>query len=454
MRKIILILSLFLSEAVMFSQAVTTFSWNSYNHASNTPIGATDYSTNLTCTSPVRTVPVSANITSSAGTGVFKNAVNPSATTPVYSSSTDPMNTSQSCAPNGLVLAVDWADVNQNVTVTIYFDLSANGVTGPVKFSIDDINKQSNFYDKVDISATGSAGVLTPVITSPVPTNNTSGGGGCSGSPWTFADCNGGATTTSNVLTIPAAGNNGDCTNWANEFVTVGTSSDVVSTITIKYYSGTAAQAGTANPAQQYIVISALTTGGVCAVVLPVELLSFSGKCNGSKNIFNWTTATEENNAYFTLEKSIDGETFETVAKIKGNGNSTREINYSYSYEEENTSYKYFRIKQTDFNGKTKILKLIYLNCVDVLGGLKLYPNPANNEIKLEFEASRESVFTINITDLMGRLLKSIQYVATEGFNQSLVNIQDLPSGSYQVSINSNTGSRPQILKFIKTIGD
>ncbi len=452
MRKIAFIFCLFFCKASVFAQ-VTTFLWSGYNHASNTPVGATDYSFNLTCTSPVRTVPVSANITSSAGTGVFKNVVNPSTASPAYSNNVDPMGTSQTCAPFGLVLAVDWANVTSFVTVTIYFDLSANGVTGPVKFSIDDINTQaSSFYDKVDISATGSAGVLTPVITSPIPSNNTAGGGGCSGSPWSFADCNGGATTASNVLTIPAASNNGDCTNWANEFVTVGTAADVISTITIKYYSGTAGQTGTANPAQQYIVISALTTGGVCAVVLPVELLSFSGKCNGAKNVFNWTTITEENNAFFTLEKNKDGETFETVAKINGNGNSTRELNYNYSYEEENTSYKYYRLKQTDFNGKSKILKLMYLNCIDALGNLKLYPNPASSEVKVEFEVAEAAVFTINVTDIIGRSLKSINYSASQGTNEAVISVEDLPAGSYYVVINGNNGNRPQTLKFIKSV--
>jgi hypothetical protein len=452
MRKIIFIQVLLFSKLVAFTQ-VTTFLWSSYNHAADTPFGAADYTFNLTCTSPLRTVPVSANITSSAGTGIFKNVVTPSTASPAYANNTNPMGTSQTCAPYGLVLAADWANVTSSITVTIYFDLSANGVTGPVKFSIDDINTQnSSFYDIVDISATGSAGVLTPVITSPIPSNNTAGGGGCSGSPWSYADCNGGATTASNVLTIPAAGNNGDCTDYANEFITVGTAADVISTITIKYYSGSSAQigGGTTNPAQQYIVISALTTGGVCVVVLPVELLSFSGKCNGKKNAFNWTTITENNNAYFTLEKSKDGETFETVAKIKGNGNSIKELKYSYTYEEENANNKYYRLKQTDFNGKSKVLKLMYLNCIDALGNLNLYPNPATEEIKLEFESSEDANFTVNITDIIGRLLKSTQHTATQGLNQVLVNIQDLPAGSYYVSINSNIGSRPQILKFIK----
>ncbi len=240
----------------------------------------------------------------------------------------------------------------------------------------------------------------------------------------------------------------------AGPSTTTNTAANTSSTVSYVTPSTSNVFTVTATSASGCAVTTTTTIANDFCILLSAEVTSFTGKCIGSKKIFNWQTISEVDNAHFTLEKSKDGETFETIEKIKGNGNSTRQLNYNYSYEEENASYKYYRLSQTDFNGKTKILKLTYLNCVDAVGNLRLSPNPANSEIKLEFEASKESVFTVNITDFIGRVLKSIQYVATEGFNQSLVNIQDLPSGSYQVSINSNTGSRPQILKFIKTIGD
>ncbi|MEO8761955.1 MAG: T9SS type A sorting domain-containing protein [Bacteroidia bacterium] len=433
---------------------VTTFLWSGYNHATHTPIGSTDYTFNLTCASPARTVPVSANITSSAGNGIFTyNVVNPSTASPAYSNNVDPYATGQGCAPFGLALGVNWTNVSSFITVTIYFDLSANGVTGPVKFSIDDINSGASFYDIVSVSATTSTGVnRLPVITSPIPANNTAGGGGCSGSPWSFADCNGGASSTATTLTIPAAGNNGNCTNYANEFVTIGSAADVISTVTIKYFSGTAGQTGNANPTNQYIVISGLTTGGVCSIILPVELLGFTGKCSGTKKTFNWTTATEENNSHFTLEKSSNGTDFEVVSTIKGNGSSNRQLAYNFAYNEDNSAYKYYRLKQTDFNGISKNLKIIYLDYIDAVGNLNLYPNPANNEINIEFQSTEEDLFTITIVDLMGRTFKTLTQLSTQGKNNIVMNVSDIPAGSYHVIIAGTYGSRPQTLKFIKVL--
>lgn len=62
---------------------------------------------------------------------------------------------------------------------------------------------------------------------------------------------------------------------------------------------------------------------------LPIELTTFSGVCEKTGTRFNWTTATEKNNAYFTIEKSEDGVNFSVLANIAGTGNSTSFTYYS-----------------------------------------------------------------------------------------------------------------------------
>jgi len=407
--------------------AQTTFSWA--NYTTNTifsPFTAQSYSCTLIGGS--FTDVALATITSSAGTGIFKSS------TPKYSTSTNPF-TGASCStsPNGLFLSVDWTNAISFVTITLSFDGGVNGVCGPVAFSIYDINDDGfgSWNDAVAVSAVNSAGTAISVSKT--------------------ADCNG--STGSGTTVIFDANSSSSCTCYGNNNVSIGTASTIIKTVTIKYYSTTTPSSYNVSP--QYIVLSNVTTGGFgCAsIVLPVELLSFTGKCSAAKNIFNWSTATEQNNAYFTLEKSKDGEVFETFAKIKGSGNSSKVVNYMYTVEEEdNSTNKYYRLSQTDINGKSQILKLIYLNCVDVIGNLKLYPNPATNEIKINFESALESEFTINITDMLGRLLKTTTCFTSDNINESTINIADLAAGNYHAIVSNKDGTRPQILKFIKSI--
>lgn len=101
------------------------------------------------------------------------------------------------------------------------------------------------------------------------------------------------------------------------------------------------------------------TLAGINVINLPIELLSFSGENYGEYNLLKWLTATEINNDFFTLEKSIDGVSFEIVGYVDGAGNST--INKSYSLIDDNpyNSLTYYRLRQTDFNNDSELSELI-----------------------------------------------------------------------------------------------
>jgi hypothetical protein len=92
----------------------------------------------------------------------------------------------------------------------------------------------------------------------------------------------------------------------------------------------------------------------VCSV-LPIELLHFSGRNEGGqRNFLKWSTATEKNNDFFTLERSTDGNSWLDVAQVYGAGNSNSLKTYSaYDMVQEKTIH-YYRLRQTDFDGKEK----------------------------------------------------------------------------------------------------
>jgi hypothetical protein len=91
------------------------------------------------------------------------------------------------------------------------------------------------------------------------------------------------------------------------------------------------------------------------ACPLPIELISFSGTNETRYNELDWQTATENNNDYFTLEHSVDGENWINTAKIDGAGNSTLLLNYEYQdYLFTLNSINYYRLSQTDFDGTKK----------------------------------------------------------------------------------------------------
>ncbi len=89
-----------------------------------------------------------------------------------------------------------------------------------------------------------------------------------------------------------------------------------------------------------------------CSLSLPIELISFTGEKKEKNNELFWITATEFNNDYFTVEKTLDGIDFEIVGIENGAGNSNQYLNYSMVDYNVRNIINYYRLKQTDFDGK------------------------------------------------------------------------------------------------------
>ena len=84
---------------------------------------------------------------------------------------------------------------------------------------------------------------------------------------------------------------------------------------------------------------------------LPVEIINFSATSDNNHIDIAWSTASESNNDYFTIEKSVDGIYFESLANINGAGNSNTIKNYNFTDKYPYNGINYYRLKQTDFNG-------------------------------------------------------------------------------------------------------
>lgn len=171
---------------------------------------------------------------------------------------------------------------------------------------------------------------------------------------------------------------------------------------------------------------------------LPIELLSFNAKFNsGIVNLF-WNTANEINNDFFTIEKSNNGFDFNYLGLVDGAGNSNSIQNYSYNDSYPFEGVTYYRLKQTDFDGKSSYSNIVSVNINDNNELQGMWFNKDNKELNFEFNANIPTEFTICFFDLCGKqLLKKSTFI--EGKMNYKLNLKQLSSGIYTVSICSNT---------------
>jgi hypothetical protein len=97
-------------------------------------------------------------------------------------------------------------------------------------------------------------------------------------------------------------------------------------------------------------------------VTLPITLVNFGGYFDNFYNKIIWETASEINNDFFSIERSDDGESFQLIKTVKGNGNSTHLIYYQIEDYDYRIGINYYRLRQTDFDGKEVVTSPISID--------------------------------------------------------------------------------------------
>ena len=189
-------------------------------------------------------------------------------------------------------------------------------------------------------------------------------------------------------------------------------------------------------------VVFMLENGENCdfETTTPINLLYFEGKIQQNGNLLSWATASEKNNAFFSLQSSTDGFIFCEIAKIQGKANSNTTQYYSFLDKNSEANKTYYRLLQTDFDGTTTNSQTIILNRLEAQSQLSIYPLPAHNElfIHIENQIIENQTYYFRLFDNLGNCLQS--YSSKTNFNSDLkLDISDLKSGFYFVEVSSET---------------
>jgi len=176
---------------------------------------------------------------------------------------------------------------------------------------------------------------------------------------------------------------------------------------------------------------------------LPIELVNFNATPETKSVFLNWTTSSEINNDYFTIERSINGEQFTPISTVKGAGNSNSILNYSTIDKNPIYGASYYRLKQTDYNGNSVTFNTIIVNYSGETSLFSVFPNPnSGDNINLSYMATNSGDnFVVAISDITGRKVFNKTVIAeNEGVNTFSLNPEiNLGKGIYFLTCINNT---------------
>ncbi len=174
---------------------------------------------------------------------------------------------------------------------------------------------------------------------------------------------------------------------------------------------------------------------------LPVAIVDFSVTKQENSDLVKWTTLSESNSSHFNVQRSLDGNNFETLETVKSKavgGVSTSSLNYSYVDDAPQLGHNYYRLEQVDLDTKVN-----YTKTIDIIWGaagsvVTIYPNPTSDFINVDISTSKITQTEIKLLDLSGRVVKSVIAQTKKGVNNIRLDMTEVAIGVYGIQIFEN----------------
>ncbi len=161
------------------------------------------------------------------------------------------------------------------------------------------------------------------------------------------------------------------------------------------------------------------------ALPLDVELIEFTAEPQAETVLLQWSTASEDNNAYFVIERSTDGNDFKAIAQVDGQGTTSALTQYQSVDKSPETGNNYYRLRQVDFDGSVTFSKIVEVffeaKAPEALG---VFPNPGNGVI--QFSPPVPANAQLQVLNLQGQTLASYTQV-----DEGILDLSHLPDGTY-----------------------
>ena len=163
-------------------------------------------------------------------------------------------------------------------------------------------------------------------------------------------------------------------------------------------------------------------------VILPIELLSFQAIPRQQQVDLSWSTASESDNAWFFVERSLDLQDWQVVLQLPGAGNSSYTIDYVSVDPAPLSDTSYYRLRQVDINGASSSSDVVPVQFTGVTVQLSLFPNPAANQVTAW--AVGASMGRIELFNSLGQSVAPPRALQD---SRAEIDLSAMPSGSYVV---------------------
>lgn len=205
----------------------------------------------------------------------------------------------------------------------------------------------------------------------------------------------------------------------------------------------TAALAGTDNGVNymQFDGITSFSGGGgmaSAATTFPIELLSFTAEALPFANELKWQTGIQYNFSHFEVERSVEGNLFNSFGRLNNAGNQEEREEYRFLDERplNPEGINYYRLKMVDLDGSFEYSEVISVLRTDYLEHRVLvYPNPAEDLLFVDYNLLHEHELSFTLTTAIGNIVRKGNM---DTRTEAQLNLTELPAGIYLLHLKND----------------
>jgi hypothetical protein len=187
-------------------------------------------------------------------------------------------------------------------------------------------------------------------------------------------------------------------------------------------------------------------------VILPVTMTDYTATLSNdhSSVTVDWTTANEENNKYFILQRSADGQKFSDLDTIAA-ANQASGHAYSDIDRAPLAGNNFYRLSQVDNDGKTTLFGVLEVTvpAATAPASLQISPNPARNTIYLQLENPELGTLQVRLSDVQGKILGTWRFNKQQADWAQAIDISTIPQGNYFITVEGGKTIK-EVKQFIK----
>ncbi|WP_173809428.1 malectin domain-containing carbohydrate-binding protein [Hymenobacter caeli] len=191
------------------------------------------------------------------------------------------------------------------------------------------------------------------------------------------------------------------------------------------------------------------------AAPLPVTLAAFGAERRGPDALLTWATASEQANAYFEVESSTDGTTFDSLGKVAGYGTTSQAQHYQFTdlaLARYKANVVYYRLRQVDTDGTETLSQVRPVQATQPVDfEVAAWPNPlaSGEPLSLRISTTAGGAASLLVTDAVGRTLSQQQVALGQGSTTFvLAESAQWPKGLYVLHVQQ--AGRGQSVKVVR----